>query len=297
MRRRSVAGSPERSRGLPNQTGLINQTDLLAAFARASDALFDAGVTRSDSFTGEIGEFVASRTLGLTLVGRNVALIDATKGGRGYQIKSVASANRRAAIPLPSLVPGFDVVVGVRLSLLYEPIEVIEIDRADIPLRSRVVTESLLAVVPCRRHTSFPDAVTTVSPLLTAFGRAYQALLDTGIIRTRRIVGDVGERYAAAELDLQLVDDPTTAGYDAVDGRGKTYEIKTRRVYASGRRTSESRRINNLVGKSADILVVVRLDHAFRCTGLWTMPLRNVINPKSASMANILRTRGIVRVK
>jgi hypothetical protein len=53
-------------------------------------------VTRSDSFTGDIGEFVAAQTLGLRLVGRSEAAIDARKGNIGYQVKSVASADSRA---------------------------------------------------------------------------------------------------------------------------------------------------------------------------------------------------------
>ena len=82
-----------------------------------------------------------------------------------------------------------------------------------------------------------------------------------------------------------------------VDAAGRTYEIKTRRVYESGRRISETRRINGLVGKTADVLVVVRLDRALRCGGMWTMAVRDVINPKSANMTSILRTPGITRVR
>ena len=270
---------------------------LYAAFARASDALFAADVTRSDSFTRDIGEFVASRTLGLKPVGRNVAAIDATDNTRGYQIKTVASADRHAAIPLGRLRPGFDVLVCVRLSLMYEPTEVIEIESSNLPLGTKGVTETLLARVPCRRTTSFPEAVTAVLPLLADFGSAYQELTDARLIATRHIVGDVGARLAAAELGLTLVANPTNAGYDAVGDDGTTYEIKTRRVYRSGRRTSETRRINGLVGKSAGVLVVVVLDHAFLCAGMWTMPLRNVVNPKSANLTSIMRTPGILRVR
>ena len=276
--------------------GMIN-AQLLEAFAQASDALFDAGITRSDSFTGDIGEFVASRTLGLVLEVRSTARIDATKDGRGYQVKSVASANRRPAVSLVSLKSGFEVLVCVRLSLLYEPVEVIEIDHEELPEGTRSVNESLLRAIPCRRHTSFPAAVTSALPLLGEFGRARQALLDNGIIRSSRVVGDIGEAYAAQKLHLTLADDQTTTGCDAVDAEGRTFEIKTRRVYSSARRTSETRRINGLVGKSAETLVVVQLDHAFRCAGMWRMPLRNVINPKSANLTNILRTPGMLRVR
>jgi len=144
---------------------------------------------------------------------------------------------------------------------------------------------------------SFAGEYIGALPLLGEFGRARQALLDNGIIRSSRVVGDIGEAYAAQKLHLTLADDQTTTGCDAVDAEGRTFEIKTRRVYSSARRTSETRRINGLVGKSAETLVVVQLDHAFRCAGMWRMPLRNVINPKSANLTNILRTPGMLRVR
>ena len=43
---------------------MTRRSDLLEAFADASDALFEAGVTRSDLFTGDIGDRVASKTPG-----------------------------------------------------------------------------------------------------------------------------------------------------------------------------------------------------------------------------------------
>jgi len=168
----------------------VGRAHLLEVFAQASDALFDAGITRSDSFTGDIGEFVAARTLGLALEGRNTATIDATKDGKRYQVKSIANANRHAAVSLVGLKSGFEILVCVRLSSLYEPVEVIEVDHEDLPKGTRSVNESLLRVLPCTRHTSFPAAVTSALPLLRAFGRARQALLDNGIIRSSRVVGE-----------------------------------------------------------------------------------------------------------
>jgi hypothetical protein len=273
------------------------RAELLVAFADASDALFDAGIIRSDSFTGDIGEFVASRTLGFDLVGRNVAAIDGTGHGLRYQVKSVASDEPQATIPLVHLVPGWDVLVGVRLSLRFDPLELIEIELPDFPPDTRALRESLLAAIPCRRRTTFPRAVTAAAPLLSRFGAAYEALQANGVITTRHIVSDVGAGYAAEALGLTLMADPTNAGYDAVDAAGTTYEIKTRRVYESGRRTSSTRRVNGLVGKTAVVLVVVSLDREFCCSGMWAMPLRNVVNARSANMRSVLRTPGIRQIR
>ncbi len=218
--------------------------DLLAAFADASDALFDAGIIRSDSFTGEIGEFVAARTLGLALVGRNTAAIDGTRGGRGYQVKSVARDDPRASIPLVRLVAGFDTLVCVRLTLRFAPIEVIEIQGADLPPATRIVTERLLQTIRCRRHLRFPASVLAALPLLDRFGLAYEALVTNEVIGTRNVVGDVGARYAAEILGLTLIDDPTNAGYDAVDADGGTYRSRrdgcTRAVGGRARRDAST---------------------------------------------------------
>ena len=75
--------------------------------------------------------------------------------------------------------------------------------------------------------------------------------------------------------------------------QGLRFEIKTRRVYESGRRCSETRRINNLIGKDADYLIVVTIDRAFRCSGMWIMPMRNIMNPKSAHLGIVNTTLGV----
>ena len=43
---------------------------LLKEFANCSDKLFTLGIIRTDSFTGEIGEFIASKYFKLSLAGR-----------------------------------------------------------------------------------------------------------------------------------------------------------------------------------------------------------------------------------
>jgi len=43
------------------------------------------------------------------------------------------------------------------------------------------------------------------------------------------ITGEVGEILVCQALDLQLVEDPRSAGFDAIDHRGRHVQIKTRR--------------------------------------------------------------------
>ena len=52
-------------------------------------------------------------------------------------------------------------------------------------------------------------------------------------------------------------------------------------------------RINNLIGKNADYLIVVTLNHAFECSGMWIMPMKNIINPKSANLKIVNTTIGV----
>jgi hypothetical protein len=74
------------------------------------------------------------------------------------------------------------------------------------------------------------------------------------------------------------------------------FEIITRRVYSRGRRNSETRRINGLVEKTADYLVVVTLDKFFDCSGMWLIPFANIVSPESAHLEIVNHTPGTLSV-
>ena len=57
---------------------------LLKEFAKCSDKLFTLGIIRTDSFTGEIGEFIASRYFKLDLADRSTKAYDAVCS-KGYK--------------------------------------------------------------------------------------------------------------------------------------------------------------------------------------------------------------------
>jgi hypothetical protein len=60
-----------------------------------------------------------------------------------------------------------------------------------------------------------------------------------GIIRSEgSVVGDYAEWYVAEWFGLKLADSMVTAGYDAIDDRGKTYQIKARLVDSPNDRTA-----------------------------------------------------------
>jgi hypothetical protein len=124
------------------------------------------------------------------------------------------------------------------------------------------------------------------------FGRIYNKLIQENIIKSKRVVGDLGEYYASKQLNLILNSNNSEKGYDAVDKNGETYEIKARRVYDSERRKSNTRRIR-ILGKTAKWLIVVTLDKSFECNGMWKMLMKDVNNPKSAHLGVVKTTKDV----
>jgi len=48
------------------------------------------------------------------------------------------------------------------------------------------------------------------------------------VIKTKKVVSELGEYYASKVLKLNLKENPVKKGYDAIDKKGKRYQIKTR---------------------------------------------------------------------
>lgn len=272
------------------------QLHILESFSRQSDKLFSMGITRTDSFTGEIGEFIACRHFALTRTTRSTRAVDATDSlGNRYQIKAKVAENDNFSLNIEDIdQTEIDFLVIVSFESNYTPRGIIRIPSSSLGADITSISGSFLKynahnfISASQIHIS-----QTESSEITRFGELYIQLVDSGIVRSRRVVGDIGEFYACRQLGLKLASNLNEEGVDAIDQHGTTYEIKTRRVYESDRRTSRTRRLNNLVSKSSDVLVVVVLDKSFRCDGMWTMPLKNVFNPKSAHLGIVKTTPGV----
>lgn len=71
------------------------------------------------------------------------------------------------------------------------------------------------------------------SELISQYGRLVKELQDRKIIRTKNVVGDLGERFAIdyfrKSLDLEDLTDapPSTKSIDAIGEYGNTYAIKS----------------------------------------------------------------------
>ncbi len=73
----------------------------------------------------------------------------------------------------------------------------------------------------------------SINNLIKNYLASRKALQDAGILRTdRNLQGDYAEWLVANKLSLKLSESTTQKGFDASDAEGKTYQIKSRMVYA-----------------------------------------------------------------
>lgn len=271
------------------------QHEILEQFSKQSDVLFSKGIIRTDSFTGEIGEYFVSKHFNLTRTGRSARSIDAKDANdKTYQIKAKVTDKNSFSISITNLKSTeIDFLCIAYFNELYEPIKIIRIEKRYLPDANFTISNRFLDQIDYLQiFNSQINVSKETRDEVKHFGEIFNLLRESGIAKSRKIVGDIGEYYACEELDLTSFPNGHK-GADAFDVNNKTYEIKTRRVYQSGRRNSETRRINGLVGKKADFLIVVVLDKAFCCIGMWKMPLKNVINPKSAHLSVVKKTEGV----
>jgi len=275
------------------------KSNLLKQFADQSDKLFDLGIIRTDSFTGEIGEYVSSIVFKLKNTERVTRAIDGIdKKGRKYQVKAKVVDNDKVNYGIGNLdIEEIDYLVIVYFDYYYTPKRIIRIKANQLPEGKVGISKKFLNSIKYEILESSEIQIPKVKQKeISKFGQLYEALRKNEIIRSRRIVGDLGEFYACQYLKLSLNENKNEKGVDAVDKNGVKYEVKTRRVYESGRRKSKSRRLNNLVGKESKYLIVVVLDRSFNCAGIWKMPMKNVHNPKSAHLGIVNTTPGVEKV-
>ncbi len=267
---------------------MMSNSLLLKEFASQSDKLFNLGVLRSDSFTGDIGEFIARKFYNLSLVDKSTKEIDAIDDANlTYQIKSSTGKSIRLTNKK------YDYLVCIYFDDLYNIKKIIKIASKDIVNdKFSVNNKFLLNTQHINENLENVNIEEDLMLEIKKFGRIYNKLIQENIIKSKRVVGDLGEYYASKQLNLMLNFNNSEKGYDALDKNGETYEIKTRRVYNSGRRKSNSRRIR-ILGKTAKWLIVVTLDKNFECDGMWKMLMKDVNNPKSAHLGVVKSTKDV----
>lgn len=270
------------------------QEILLNKFAELNDKLFNLGITSTDSFTGEIGEYVVCKHFNLDKTARVTRAVDGIcKLGNKYQVKAKVISKNNFNYNITKLdTTAFHYLVIVYFDRQYNPIKILRIPSSKIKEGQIRITSALLnSDIETIEEAEIKIPITEKNAI-NEFAKVYEELEQNGIIRSRRIVGDIGEFYACKHLDLQQSENRNEKGIDARNKDGLTFEIKTRRVYTSDRRISETRRLNNLVGKTADYLIVVTIDKSFKCSGMWIIPMINILNPKSANLKIVNTTIG-----
>lgn len=95
----------------------------------------------------------------------------------------------------------------------------------------------------------------SVHDLFRAHGEVLAELRSRGVIRTRGVVGEVGE-YLAAGMYTGSLAAPVNAGYDLVDQAGRQIQVKTRSFDGD----LSSRRFNGLGDGGHDVVLFLVLD-------------------------------------
>lgn len=273
------------------------QEKLLNDFADKSDQLFDLGVISTDSFTGEIGEYIVCEHFNLKKSNRVTKAVDGvSSNGEKFQVKSKVVSRSNFSYNLKNLPTDlFDILAIVYFDNLYTPLKIIVIPSKKIQNGEVKISVSTISNFESIDGVQIKIPV-KVKTAINEFAVCFNSLEQAEIIRSRRVVGDIGEFYACRKLNLLQSKNRNEKGIDARHNNGLTFEIKTRRVYESGRRVSKTRRLNNLVGKSSDYLIVVTLDRSFKCAGMWLIPMQNLTNPKSANLKVVNTTDGTLNI-
>jgi len=118
-----------------------------------------------------------------------------------------------------------------------------------------------------------------IKGLLKEYTKIIDKLKEGGIIRSSKLVADYGEYLASKKLKLTLEKNPTNKGHDAIDSKGKKYEIKTRKEYSWNIPT----RINFKANNNADFLVYVGLDNEWGIKDMLVIPKKE-IKPRKGSI-------------
>lgn len=113
--------------------------------------------------------------------------------------------------------------------------------------------------------------------LLRLYAELMEELRDRGLVRTsNNPVADYAEKVAVEELSLQRAS-KEERGYDAMDNKGRKYQIKGRRIT----RHNKSRQlgaIRNIDQGLFDYLVAVIFNERFEIVEMWRIPFDFVKN-------------------
>ena len=106
------------------------------------------------------------------------------------------------------------------------------------------------------------DAVASVIKAELVYQRA------TNCGRKFGITGEVGEILVCRALDLQMVENPRSEGFDAVDAKGRCVQIKTRRG-ESGDLPKDGGRLSKFSAHDCDYALLGILNSEYKLVAVW----------------------------
>ena len=114
-----------------------------------------------------------------------------------------------------------------------------------------------------------------VKKLLIDYSAIILKLKKLGVLKTSRLVSDVGAFFVCKKLDLNGVSNPIDMGYDAVDDNGLKYMIKTRKLIAGFKPDVFTVFESQL--KCSDFFVYVEFDHNWEMVRILKIPTNKVL--------------------
>ncbi len=113
---------------------------------------------------------------------------------------------------------------------------------------------------------------------LNKYTEVIEKLKKAEIIRTGKIVADYGEYVASRKLKLKLASSSVNKGYDAIDSKGKKYEIKTRKASIWNKPTIFP--ITRSQFEVVNFLIYVEFDNKWNLVRLLKIPTKKIIANK-----------------
>jgi hypothetical protein len=121
-----------------------------------------------------------------------------------------------------------------------------------------------------------------IKKLLLQYNEILKKLRDKGVIRTSKLVGEYGEYVAIKKLGLDLAKSGNR-GYDAIDSKGKKYEIKTRKSMSYNKATKFQ--VTNKIF-DFDFLICIIFDDDWNLTKFYKIPESKLVLSKNNIIVN-----------
>lgn len=132
--------------------------------------------------------------------------------------------------------------------------------------------------------------------ILKLYAQIMEELRLRGVVRSgNNPVADYAEAVVAKQLKLKLANN-SNRGFDAVDRKGTTYQIKARRITARNK-SRQLGVIRNLEKRHFDYLLAAIFDESFILQELWRIPhdkIEEYSKYRSHQNGHILVLRGAV---